>query len=34
VAVVARVAAALESRREEGSEDSAYRLLAELEKLL
>ncbi len=34
VAVVARVAAALEARREEGVDDSAYRLLAELERLL
>jgi len=34
VAVVARVAAALEARREEGVHDSAYRLLAELERLL
>jgi GAF domain-containing protein len=32
--VVARVAAALEDRREEGSEDAAFRLLAELERLL
>jgi GAF domain-containing protein len=32
--VVARVAAALEARREEGSEDAAFRLLAELERLL
>ena len=32
--VVARVAAALERRREEGAEDSAFVLLAELEKLL
>ncbi len=32
--VVARVAAALEERREEGSEDAAFRLLAELERLL
>jgi GAF domain-containing protein len=32
--VVARVAAALEQRREEGSEDRAFRLLAELERLL
>jgi GAF domain-containing protein len=32
--VVARVAAALEERREEGSEDAALRLLAELERLL
>jgi GAF domain-containing protein len=32
--VVARVAAALEGRREEGSEDAAFRLLAELERLL
>jgi GAF domain-containing protein len=34
MSVVARVAAALERRREEGSEDAAFRLLAELEKLL
>jgi GAF domain-containing protein len=34
VAVVARVAAALDARREEGLDDSAYRLLAELERLL
>ena len=32
--VVARVAAALEARRDEGSEDAAFRLLAELERLL
>jgi GAF domain-containing protein len=32
--VVARVAAALEERREEGAEEPALRLLAELEKLL
>jgi GAF domain-containing protein len=32
--VVARVAAALEGRREEGLEDAAFRLLAELERLL
>jgi GAF domain-containing protein len=32
--VLARVAAALEERREEGAPDSAFRLLAELEKLL
>ena len=32
--VLARVAAALERRREEGVPDSAFRLLAELEKLL
>jgi GAF domain-containing protein len=32
--VVARVAAALEARREEGSEEAAFRLLAELERLL
>jgi GAF domain-containing protein len=32
--VLARVASALEQRREEGSEDSVFRLLAELEKLL
>jgi GAF domain-containing protein len=32
--VVARVAHALERRREEGAEDSAFRLLAELERLL
>jgi GAF domain-containing protein len=32
--VVARVADALERRREEGAEDSAFRLLAELERLL
>jgi GAF domain-containing protein len=32
--VLARVAAALEERREEGALDSAFRLLAELEKLL
>jgi GAF domain-containing protein len=32
--VVARVAAALEARREEGSEEPAFRLLAELERLL
>ena len=34
LAVVARLAAALERRREEDSEDSAFGLLAELEKLL
>src|SRR5947208_10734143 len=34
LAVLARLAAALEGRREEGSEDSAFGLLAELEKLL
>jgi GAF domain-containing protein len=34
LAVVARVAAKLEERREDGSPDSALRLLAELEKLL
>jgi GAF domain-containing protein len=34
IAVVARVAAALEQRREEGSQDAALRLLAELEHLL
>jgi GAF domain-containing protein len=34
LAVLARVAEALERRREEGEEDSALRLLAELEKLL
>jgi GAF domain-containing protein len=34
IAVVARVAAALEQRRDEESEDAALRLLAELEKLL
>jgi GAF domain-containing protein len=34
LAVVARLAEALEARREEGSEDSAFALLAELEKLL
>jgi GAF domain-containing protein len=32
--VLARVAAALEERREEGAQDSAFRLLSELEKLL
>jgi GAF domain-containing protein len=32
--VLARVAAALEQRREEGAEDSAFALLADLEKLL
>jgi GAF domain-containing protein len=32
--VLARVAAALEQRREEGERDPALRLLAELEKLL
>jgi GAF domain-containing protein len=32
--VLARVAAALESRREQGEQDSAFGLLAELEKLL
>jgi GAF domain-containing protein len=32
--VLARVAAALEERRDEGAPDSAFRLLAELEKLL
>jgi len=32
--VVARVAAALEARRDEGLEDAAFRLLAELERLL
>lgn len=32
--VVARVAAALEGRREEGSDEAAFRLLAELERLL
>jgi GAF domain-containing protein len=34
LAVVARVAAALEAQREEGSREDALRLLAELEKLL
>ncbi len=34
LSVVARVAAALERRREEGETDSAFRLLAELERLL
>jgi GAF domain-containing protein len=34
LAVLARVAAALEERREEGSEDNAYALLRELERLL
>src|SRR6266545_5940461 len=34
LAVVARIAEALERRREEGVEDSAFRLLAELERLL
>jgi GAF domain-containing protein len=34
LSVVARVAAALERRREEGESDSAFRLLAELERLL
>jgi GAF domain-containing protein len=34
LAVLARVAEALEHRREEGEEDSALRLLAELERLL
>jgi GAF domain-containing protein len=34
LSVVARVAAALESRREEGESDPAFRLLAELERLL
>ena len=34
LAVVARLAAVLEERREEGAEDSAFRLLAELERLL
>ena len=34
IAVVARLAVALERRREEDSEDSAFGLLAELEKLL
>jgi GAF domain-containing protein len=34
LAVVARVAAALERRREEGETDSAFRLLSELERLL
>jgi GAF domain-containing protein len=34
LAVLARVAAALEAQREEGSREDALRLLAELEKLL
>jgi GAF domain-containing protein len=34
LAVLARVAAALEERREEGAQDSAFRLLTEIEKLL
>jgi len=34
LSVVARVAAALERRREEGETDSAFRLLSELERLL
>jgi GAF domain-containing protein len=34
LAVVARLAEALEARREEGSDDGAFRLLAELERLL
>jgi hypothetical protein len=34
LAVLARVAAALERRREEGEQEAALRLLAELEKLL
>lgn len=34
LSAVARVAAALERRREEGESDSAFRLLAELERLL
>jgi GAF domain-containing protein len=34
LAVLARLAAVLEERREQGGEDSAFRLLAELERLL
>ena len=34
LAVVARLAASLEARRDEGDEDSVFRLLAELERLL